>query len=243
MKRPLLACPIDTLLTGRAVPVAIVGGEPILSAIGKRPRRGCLWLSRSGLQGDEQGDRVFHGGPDKALHQYAAEHYAFWRARFPDSPLVLEPGAFGENLSGVGMCERNVHVGDVFAVGAALLQVTQARQPCFKLNLRLRREDAALAMQACGRTGWYYRVLREGWIGAGYQIALVERVQPDWPLSRLIGALYPADLAAPELAEEWRQAAALPELAERWRQAFERRLQTGKIEDWHMRLYGRVVTR
>lgn len=234
----VLARRIDALLTGRARPVASIGDAPVFSAIGKRAREGALWLSRNGLEGDEQGDRIYHGGPDKALHHYPAGHYALWRLWFPDAPLSLAAGAFGENISTHGMTERDVHIGDVFRAGTTLLQVSQARQPCFKLNLRLGHGDAALTMQTSGRTGWYYRVLHEGWLKPGNRLELVARPRPGWPLARLIAALYPANPDAAWLAEEWRLAAALPELAERWRSAFERRLQTGAIEDWTMRLHG-----
>jgi MOSC domain-containing protein YiiM len=220
------------------VPVAWAGDGAILSAIGKRACQRPVWVSRAGLAGDEQGDRVYHGGPDKAVHHYAAEHYPAWSGRFPDSAVALAAGAFGENLSTVGMTERDVHVGDVFCAGTALLQLTQARQPCFKLNLRLGHDAAAQAMQASGRTGWYYRVLREGWLAPGDVLELVERPCPDWPLARLIAALYPPDLASPGLADEWRQAAAVPELAQRWRGTFARWLLGGAIEDWTMRLHG-----
>lgn len=233
-----LSRPIDALFTGVAAPLAGSGGAAVVSGIVKHARRGAVWLSRTGLEGDEQGDRVYHGGPDKAVHHYAAEHYPWWRERHPDSPVDLGPGTFGENLSTFGMSERNVHVGDVMRAGNALLQVTQARQPCFKLNLRLARPDAALMMQSSGRTGWYYRVLREGWLEAGGVLELVERPCPDWPLARVIAALFPPEPQAAGLPAEWRAAAAVPELAERWRATFLRRLQTGAIEDWSLRLNG-----
>jgi MOSC domain-containing protein YiiM len=229
---------IDALLTGRARVIAGSGETAVMSGIDKRPRREALWLSRAGLQGDEQGDRVYHGGPEKALHHYAADHYPGWQAWHPASPVPMAPGAFGENVSTRGMTERDVHIGDVFRAGTTLLQVTQGRQPCFRLNLRLGRPDAALAMQSLGRTGWYYRVLQEGWLTAGDTLELVDRPRPDWPLARLIAALYPADLSAPMLADEWRAAAGVNELAERWRMTFERRLQSGTVEDWQMRLQG-----
>lgn len=229
---------IDALLTGRAMVIAGGGEAAVVSGIDKRARSEALWLSREGLQGDEQGDRVYHGGPEKALHHYAADHYPDWQAWHPGSPVAMAPGAFGENVSTRGMTERDVHIGDVFRAGATLLQVTQGRQPCFRLNLRLGRPDAALAMQSLGRTGWYYRVLREGWLAAGDALELVDRPRPDWPLARLIAALYPSDLAAPSLPDEWRAAAGIAELAERWRVTFERRLHSGTVEDWQMRLQG-----
>ncbi len=235
MKVAMPARPIEALLSGRAAPL---GDGAILSGIAKQARSGALKLSREGLEGDEQGDRVYHGGPDKALHHYAADHYPAWSEWHPGSPVALRAGAFGENISTTGMTEASVHVGDVFRAGTVLLQVTQARQPCFRLNLRLGRIDAARHMQDSGRTGWYYRVLRAGWLAAGDILALVDRPCPDWPLARVIAALFPNDLAASTLVEEWRRAAQLAELAPRWRDAFARRLATGRIEDWTLRLQG-----
>jgi MOSC domain-containing protein YiiM len=149
-------------------------------------------------------------------------------------PLV--PGAFGENVTTHGMTERDVCIGDVYRAGTALLQVSQGRQPCWKLNRRFERPDAALSMQRSGATGWYYRVLQEGAIAPGDALVLVERPCPDWPLDRLIRALFPADAAAPGLADEWGRAASLAPLAPNWRTAFARRVGTGRIEDWSRRL-------
>jgi len=232
---PFQACPIAALLTG---PARALGAPELLSGIDKKARQGALWLALDGLEGDEQGDRVYHGGPEKALHHYAAEHYPYFRAWYPASPVPYAAGAFGENVSTLGMSEREVHVGDVFRVGQALVQVSQGRQPCFRVNLRFGRPDAALALQASGRTGWYYRVLREGWLAAGDRFELVDRPCPDWPLARAIAAMFPDDAQAPGPRNEWEKAARLAPLAERWRMTFERRLASGRIEDWSLRLNG-----
>lgn len=236
-----LARPVDALLTGRARAIGTHGDVAVMSGIGKTPRAGALWLAREGLQGDEQGDPVYHGGPEKALHHYAADHYPGWRAWQPDGPVPFVPGAFGENLSTRGMQESDVCVGDVLRVGDVLLQVSQGRQPCFRLNLRLGRPDAALAMQESGQTGWYYRVLREGWLAAGDVLELCDRPCPDWPLSRAIAAMFPTDIFAPSLHDEWQALAALESLTPRWRTSFARRLAAGQIEDWSARLNGPPV--
>jgi len=232
------ARPIAALLTGRARPIGAPGAPEVLSGIGKQARQGALWLAQDGLEDDEQGDRVYHGGPEKALHHYAADHYPYWRERYPDSPVPYVAGAFGENVSTLGMSERDVHVGDVFRVGETLVQVSQGRQPCFRVNLRFGRPDAALALQASGHTGWYYRVLREGWLAAGDVFELVDRPCPDWPLARAIAAMFPDDAGAPGLRDEWLAASRLAPLAQRWRTTFERRLASGQIEDWGVRLDG-----
>ena len=118
-------------------------GRPA-SAIGKRPvaaDEAPLILETEGFLLDEQADPRVHGGPDKAVHHYAAGHYAAWRAEFPRLAARLVPGGFGENLStGAGGAdgepwdETSVCIGDVFELGTALVQVTQGRQPCWKLN-------------------------------------------------------------------------------------------------------------
>ncbi|NYE61082.1 MOSC domain-containing protein YiiM [Duganella sp. 1224] len=223
---------IASLFVGPARPLPRAGREDVPSGIVKAPQPGKVWLGVSGLEGDEQGDRVFHGGPEKAVHHYATEHYPLWRLRYPDSPVALAPGAFGENFSTAGMTELNVHIGDVYRVGSALLQVSQGRQPCWKLNRLLRRDDAARNMQESGATGWYYRVLREGWIASGDALELVERPQPAWPMARLISALFASDAQQ----QEWRQAAQIAQLTANWRTTFERRVQSGKVEDWTRRL-------
>lgn len=227
---------IERLFAGPARPL---GGAAtsVVSGIVKHAHAGPLALSRNGLEGDEQGDRMYHGGPEKALHQYASEHYGYWRTRFPDSLAPLEPGVFGENISTTGMSERNVHIGDIYRVGTALVQVSQGRQPCWKLNRRLGHQQAALAMQGSGATGWYYRVLEEGSIAQGDCLTLEARPCPVWPMARLIAALFPTDVALPGLREEWRLAAQIDQLSPNWRVAFARRVETGRVEDWTRRLY------
>lgn len=227
---------IETLFAGRTRPLPRDGHAAVASGIVKAPQGGPLWLLLNGLAGDEQGDKVYHGGPDKALHHYPAEHYAWWRSQYPDSPVALIAGAFGENLSTHGMTEQNVHIGDIWRAGSCLLQVSQGRQPCWKLNRLLHREGVALAMQMQGATGWYYRVLQEGWLAPGERLELMARPCPGWPLQRLIAALFPADPQAAGLAQEWRQAAAIDSLSANWRATFARRLQTNALEDWTRRL-------
>lgn len=229
---------IMALLTGRAAPWGPAGATPAVSGIHKTRVAGALWLAPDGLHGDEQGDRVYHGGPEKALHHYAFEHYEGWRQRFGNMAVLAQPGAFGENLATLGMTERTVHIGDVFRIGSVLVQVSQARQPCWKLNLRFNRPHAALAVQESGQTGWYYRVLREGWLDPQAGMELVDRPHPEWPLERLIAALFCLYGRPAAWRDEWQHAAAIADLAQGWRSTFERRLASGAVEDWNKRLNG-----
>ncbi len=221
-----------TVLTGRIAPL---GPGETVSGVDKKPPPGPWRVGLGGLSGDEVADRRYHGGAEKALHHYAQDHYPDWRREIGDTPLLDAPGAFGENLSTTGWTEETVCIGDVIRFGTALLQVSQGRQPCYKLNLRFGLRDMALRVQRSGRTGWYYRVLEEGFAQEGDALALVERPCPDWPLSRLSTLLYHDKSNREELAGM----AALPQLAESWRGLAQRRLESGRVENWSARLYGR----
>jgi MOSC domain-containing protein YiiM len=215
--------------------VAPLGEAGHLSAICKRPAPGPWRIGAAGLANDAQADREHHGGADKALHHYAFDHYAVWREEIGAAPALAAPGAFGENFSTLGWTEEKICLGDVMRFGGALLQVSQARQPCFKLNLRFGLRDMALRVQRSGRTGWYYRVLEEGAANEGHSLELLDRPCPDWPLTRLSALLYHDTRDREGLAAM----AALPHLAESWRSLAQRRLESGKVENWSARLYGR----
>lgn len=218
------------LLIGRANSFG-PNGEP--SAIGKQCVSVPLHLSVSGFPGDEQGDRLHHGGPDKALHHYPGEHYAFWRRELPHVAADrFSPGGFGENLATVGLTEQNVCVGDVFRLGTALIQVSQARQPCWKLNVRFGVPDMARRVQQRARTGWYYRVLESGEVLPESEIRLVDRPHRDWPLVRLLHHVYVDPLNTAALKD----IAALSVLAASWRRMAAQRLVSSMIEDGSRRM-------
>ncbi|OCW59548.1 MOSC domain-containing protein [Hoeflea olei] len=220
-----------TLLTGRARPLA---GSQALSGIAKRPTDRPLRLGPEGFDGDEQADRRVHGGIEKAVHHYPLDHYPLWRGELGDLPALEAPGGFGENISASGLTEAGVAVGDIFRLGTALVQVSQGRQPCWKLNHRFGVPDMARRVQKTGRTGWYYRVLEQGIVTAGDRLELVDRIAPDWTLYRLWHALYVDRLNLNEL----KGIAALDVLAEGWRKYAVRRLESGRVEDWRNRLDG-----
>lgn len=220
-----------TLLTG---PVAPLAGSDATSAIAKTPVTGRLWLGAEGFEGDAQADRRVHGGPEKAVHHYPFDHYAAWRADLGELSLLDAPGAFGENVSTLGMTEDGVAVGDIFRLGGALVQVSQGRQPCWKLNRRFGLPDMARRVQDTGRTGWYCRVLQPGPVSSGDELLLIDRVAPGWTLRRLWRAMYVDRLNRAELEA----IAALEVLAEGWRRYAQRRLDSGRVEDWRPRLEG-----
>ena len=217
------------VLAGRAVPFGPPGYS---SAIGRRPVAGPVPVTRAGLAGDEHGDADHHGGAEQALHQYPFEHYAAWRAEHPEIAHRFAAGAFGENLSSGGMNESTVCVGDVYRCGSAVLQVSRTRHPCWKLNVRFGDARMARRVQDSGRFGWHYRVLEEGAIAAGDRLVLEQRPNPDWPIVRLIRALFHDPLDR-KLLEEL---VALRDLSPLPKTHAARRLATGKLEDWSLRL-------
>ena len=138
---------------------------PVLSGIAKVPAAGPVMLRFLNFDGDRQADLTVHGGRDKAVYCYPLEHYATWAAE-----LAREPGGhgwFGENLTTSGLLESSVRLGDVLRVGAARVQVTQPRWPCFKLAARMQRRGFERMFMKSGRSGWYARVLEEGLVTAG----------------------------------------------------------------------------
>lgn len=171
---------IRTLLSGRVQPFARGEG----SAISKAPLTGKVCITRSGVVGDEQADTVHHGGPDKALHHYPFDHYERWRRDAVHADL-RDAGTFGENVSTLGLTEDDVCIGDRFRFGTVLVEVSQARKPCWKQGDRLDWTQLPSLMVREGRSGWYYRVIEEGDAEAGDAFALVDRPLPDWTVRRV----------------------------------------------------------
>ncbi len=135
--------------------------------------------------------RKIHGGPDRALCHYPREHYADWIRDFPQQAERFCAPAFGENLSTTGLTEQNVYIGDIFRWGEALIQVTQPRSPCFKLNFHFAINDMAQLMQNSGKTGWLYRVIAGGQVSSDAPLELVSRLS-DVSVHEA-GAIAPAD--------------------------------------------------
>jgi MOSC domain-containing protein YiiM len=134
--------------------------------------QGRVALHGVNLDGDDQADRSVHGGPDKAVYAYAAEDTAWWEAELG---AALGPGAFGENLTVSAIPVSEAIIGERWAVGSALLEVCQPRLPCFKLGLRMGDPRFLKRFADAGRPGAYLRIIHEGDIGAGDEIAVLSR--------------------------------------------------------------------
>jgi MOSC domain-containing protein YiiM len=206
-------------------------GRGWVSGIYKTPVAGPVALSTEGLTGDGQADRKHHGGPEKALLVYPSEHWPHWRPILGHD--LLGAGAFGENLSTEGAIEQAVCIGDVFRCETAVVQISQPRQPCWKLARRYASRGLPLDVQVSGKTGWYLRVLEPGSLVAGQTLTLIERPHPRWPVSLANACMHtrPFDrVAGLGLAE-------LTALSPQWRSRLLRMAQSG-AGDEDLRLYG-----
>jgi MOSC domain-containing protein YiiM len=184
-----------------------------------------------GLVEDSQADLRVHGGVDKAVHCYPWAHYSIWQQSLPGHALLQAPGAFGENLSVDGMDEHDVCIADRWRIGSVVFEVSQGRQPCFKLNLRFGVSDMAAQVQESLRAGWYLRVLEPGELRAGDEIEILERPHSEWTIARVLTVIRDRDVDPVVL----NQLLGLP-LPPSWRRLFERRLQSSQTEDWSRRM-------
>lgn len=133
-------------------------------------------ITKLGVKGDEQADLSVHGGIEKAVYVYPAEHYAFWNellTRETKKPVELSHGGIGENFTIAGLLETEVFVGDQFHIGELEFAVVKLREPCFKFNAKLGYKGAAKAMLQSGFSGWYLRVLKAGTLAAGEKITVI----------------------------------------------------------------------
>lgn len=180
-------------------------GRSVRTAIFKEPVAGRLRLGGLGLEGDGVADPRFHGGPDKAVYAYPAEHAAFW------APLLGEvpgPGYFGENLTLEGLPEDAVRIGTRLRIGTAVLEVAQPRSPCSKLAFRVGRPDFVRDFTRSLRCGYYLRVLEEGEVGAGDRVECLDPAE---------GAPTVRDLFRWTLVDRPDSIPEIPRLAEAWR--------------------------
>ncbi len=193
-------------------------GKTVRTSIFKEPVAGRVRIERLNVDGDKQSDLTVHGGADKAVYVYPAEHYAFWREELPGMDLPW--GAFGENFTTEGLVEDRVHIGERLGIGSAEFVVTQPRMPCFKLGIRFGRPDMVKHFLRSGRSGFYLAVTLEGDVTAGDAVTPIAGHGLEITVAD-VTRLYTADSANQELL---RQASELPALPESWREYFRQRL-------------------
>jgi MOSC domain-containing protein YiiM len=207
---------LDSIQVGQSRTYGTPGAEdpserPWTSAIRKDPVEGPVWAGREGLSGDHQYDRKHHGGSERALLMYSADHYPLWRGE--GGRKDVGPGGFGENLTVNGLSEDTACIGDVFRIGEVRIEVSSPRTPCVNVARRHGVPDLVTTIIQNHRSGWYLRVLSEGWLEAGMEVVLADRPYPQWTIRRT------ADVKRmrAELREEARLLAACPALQAEWR--------------------------
>ncbi len=187
-------------------------GTTISTGIFKKPVSGRVVLRSLNLEGDQQADLSVHGGPYKAVYAYSSEHYEFWRNELPGVDLPW--GAFGENFTTIGLAEGEIHVGDRFRVGSAILMVRQPRMPCYKLAAKFQRDDMIERFLWSTRSGVYFSVEHEGTVAAGDSIERIFQSEDGITIAemnrlftgeRYNRALLQKAIATSALPEDWRE--------------------------------------
>jgi MOSC domain-containing protein YiiM len=216
-----------------AVPenVLVSGNKKMFSGILKKPVQGRIFLGSSGFQGDGVADHRFHGGSDKAVCVYCVDHFPFWEKELKQE---LHFGAFGENLSVLGLTETRVHIGDTFKIGEVEVQCTQPRQPCHKLNKIFDFQGMACRVQTTGFSGYYLRVTKPGWVEANSEITRVQEDPKGISIERANDLMH-------KNKKDWEgidEILSVAALSDSWRATFQKRLKEGTIEDTQLRLKG-----
>lgn len=207
----MLARPLIAVCTGTAQPVP--GAEP--SAIAKHPRSGRVAVLRLGLAGDEQANKRYHGGPDMAVHLYPLDYHDWWRGVIGAHDLLSDPGAFGSNLAVSGITDAMVHIGDRFRLGSAVVEISQPRKPCSKIERRFGCKGMVAQIVASAHCGWYFRVIEEGEVAAGDPLERIALGETAWSVARAFAVLHGRKASRADLAE----LAAVPALSAELRES------------------------
>ena len=186
-------------------------GKIVRTSIFKTRVSGSVRVARLNLDGDKQSDLTVHGGVDKAVYAYPAEHYPFWKHEFPE--LDLQWGALGENLTIEGLTEDSTNIGDRLAIGSAEFVVTQPRMPCYKLGIRFQDPGVIKKLLQSRKSGFYLAVLKEGAITAGDPIRLIDRDEHNVSVTDIVN-LYTGTATERQLVD---RALELPALPVSWR--------------------------
>ena len=211
---------IDALLVGGPKPFRADGTK---SAMARDAVEGPVMLRKLGFDGDQVADPSVHGGVDKAVHFYPAEHYPKWTAFFAtldQEPLrLLEmSGAFGENISASGLTEEKVKIGDRFRMGKALVEIAQGRQPCWKLDHQFGLHGMSGVVINTGRCGLYFRVIEEGEVAPMDLIEQIDEAKHDWTVERMFKLIIGGGHKAAEAKADLIALSNLETLAVTWRQ-------------------------
>jgi len=213
----------------------------IETAIDKQPVNTKVYLSLEGFTGDQCADKRHHGGLERALHHYPLEHYAYWQEKYGDKyvekyadKVNWQAAGMGENLSSLGMTEDTVFLGDRYQWGEAIIEVSQPRSPCFKLNKRWGIDTLSVDMQNNSRCGWLYRIIQPGLVSVNEPLQLITRVVNAMTIREVCQAFFEQPLNNDGLLQLMQQTT----LSDSWMDKVVQRLETGKVENWRFRLLG-----
>lgn len=165
-----------------------INGRDEVTGYFKKPVNESLYLMPEGVQHDHVADLVHHGGADKACYLYSFDHYPFWKERYPD--LDWRFGMFGENLTVENLDERKIHIGDTFRAGTAVIQVSQPRQPCYKMSYQFNDPKMADHFRKESCPGIYVRVLKAGTVSAGDELVALSVNENSLTVAEIFRLIY-----------------------------------------------------
>lgn len=212
---------ITSINIGTPREVIYAEGRKLKTSLQRKQVAEKVFLDLLGFEGDQVADPINHGGRDKAVCGYPANHYSFWEEELSRN---MPPASFGENLTIEGLVEDQIHIGDIFKIGEAEVQCTQPRQPCHKLTKLFGFPKLASRIQELGYCGYYFRVLKQGWLKQGMTL---ERIHSDEENISVLDAHYLMyrDKTKYEAIEKLM---AHPALSESWKNSFGKRLANRK---------------
>lgn len=228
---PFAPFPLIEVRSGK-IKKALAQGR-IETGIFKTPVDGPVEIIKTGIVSDQRSYEP-HRGPDKALLHYCTSHYDDWAREIPASEAHFKPGAFGENFYNTEVSEMNLCIGDRITIGDIVVEVSEPRTPCYKLNHRFEVKDMAKRVQTLLRTGWLYRIIKPGKISAGDVFRLLERPNPEWTVARVMYYLF-LEVDNVEMMEQIVQ---IPQLGEDVKSKFCNRLAKGEMENQNDRMFG-----
>ncbi len=199
----------------------LFNGQTITTAIFKDPVKGPVMLRKINLDGDKQADLTVHGGVDKAVYSYPAEHYDYWRKQYPNIDIIW--GMFGENFTTEGLMEDTVNIGDQVQIGSAKLVATQPRMPCYKLGVRFGIMEIIRRFLSSGRPGIYFKVLKQGEVKTGDKIEIIEKDKNNVTVKDIVRLYINRDHV--DNIETMRRAIKISALPEGWKYEFQQNIE------------------
>lgn len=170
---------VEAISTGKIEDLNYSSKRPMRSALNKTPFRGSMWLSLTGFTQDEQ-EYKDHGGPDKAVCLFSKSNYQMWQDDVAELPTYA---MFGENLTVANLDEREAYFGNQYQLGDAIIEISEIREPCWKIQAKYQIPDLVKRMSTSGKTGFYFRVIQEGYVSCDDHLKLIKTADKDTQLS------------------------------------------------------------